>query len=253
MAINRPRSSPRPSFNLGHCGGNLGRRRRRQRGWSKAETARAALQAGIGHVVSRHPRMLLGGNSTNPGDAAKETNHRSPRPRSTARAMAGLLARGSTTDADLPGCPVITSGVVLPLTVAGAATASAFRPAPCSLLIPEGNHQGLRIALPGRRQPRRRTAGIPPRLRCPPPRSADPGDHSRRRRQPRHRRRRRRPARRLQPRPRPPLHRRRRGNRRLEFRRRPGDAAAPFHELLDAAHGRCDCPPALADSTVCAP
>jgi hypothetical protein len=35
--------------------------------------------------------------------------------------MAGLLARGSTTDADLPGFPVIMSGVVSPLTVAGAA------------------------------------------------------------------------------------------------------------------------------------
>src|SRR5271165_57924 len=55
--------------------------------------------------------------------------------------MAGLLARGSTTDADLPGCPVIISGVVSLLTVAGAATALAFRPAPCSLLIPEGNHR----------------------------------------------------------------------------------------------------------------
>ena len=31
-----------------------------------------------------------------------ETNHRSPRPKSAARAMAGLLARGSTADADLP-------------------------------------------------------------------------------------------------------------------------------------------------------
>jgi hypothetical protein len=94
--------------------------------------------------------MLLWGNSTITGDAAKETNHRSPRPRSAARAMAGLLARGSTTDANLPGCPVIIGGVVLPLTVAGAATASAFRPAPCSLLIPERNHQehGYRIAIP---------------------------------------------------------------------------------------------------------
>jgi len=85
--------------------------------------------------------MLLGENSTIASDVAKETNHRSPRPRSAARAMAGLLARGSTTDADLPGCPVIIGGVVSPLTVAGAATASAFQPAPCSLLIPEGNHQ----------------------------------------------------------------------------------------------------------------
>ncbi len=67
--------------------------------------------------------MLLGENSAIAGDAAKETNHRSPRPRSAARAMAGLLARGSTRDADLPGCPVIIGGVVLPLTVAGAATA----------------------------------------------------------------------------------------------------------------------------------
>src|ERR1700693_3936365 len=94
--------------------------------------------------------MLLGENSTIAGDAAEETNHRSPRPRSAARAMAGLLARGSTTDADLPGCPVIIGGVVLPLTVAGAATALGFRPAPCSLLIPEGNHQehGYRIAVP---------------------------------------------------------------------------------------------------------
>src|SRR5271165_6198755 len=67
------------------------------------------------------------------------------------RAMAGLLARGSTTDADLPGCPVITSGVVSPLTVAGAATASAFRLAPCSLLIPEGNHhQDARPIVGGR-------------------------------------------------------------------------------------------------------
>ena len=85
-------------------------------------------------------------------------------------AMAGLLARGSTTDADLPGCPVIISGVVLPLTVAGAATASAFRPAPCSLLIPEGNHQELRIALPGRRQPHRRTGAATTPMS--PPRSA---------------------------------------------------------------------------------
>src|SRR5271167_2133699 len=96
--------------------------------------------------------MLLGENSTIAGDAAKETNHRSPRPRSAARAMAGLLARGSTTDADLPGFPVIIGGVVSPLTVAGAATASAFRPAPCSLLIPEGNHQRTRIGFGGRRQ-----------------------------------------------------------------------------------------------------
>src|SRR5271166_6271454 len=94
--------------------------------------------------------MLLGENSTIAGDAAEETNHRSPRPRSAARAMAGLLARGSTTDADLPGCPVIIGGVVLPLTVAGAATALAFQPAPCSLLIPEGNHQDhrYRVAIP---------------------------------------------------------------------------------------------------------
>ena len=96
--------------------------------------------------------MLLGENSAIAGDAAEETNHRSPRPRSAARAMAGLLARGSTTDADLPGCPVIIGGVVLPLTVAGAATASALRPAPCSLLIPEGNHQGIGIGFQGRRQ-----------------------------------------------------------------------------------------------------
>src|SRR5271165_7259015 len=100
--------------------------------------------------------MLLGRNSKIAGDAAEETNHRSPRPRSAARAMAGLLARGSTTDADLPGCPVITSGVVLPLTVAGAATASAFQPAPRSLLIPEGNHQERRIGSTGRWQPGRR-------------------------------------------------------------------------------------------------
>ena len=87
------------------------------------------------------PSHAVGENSTIAGDAAKDTNHRSPRPRSAAQAMAGLLARGLTTDADLPSFPVITSGVVSPLTVAGAATASAFRPAPCSLLIPEGNHQ----------------------------------------------------------------------------------------------------------------
>src|ERR1700761_3555398 len=77
--------------------------------------------------------MLLRKNSTIAGDAAKETNHRSPRPKigctngrmlRIRRAMAGLLAHGSTTDADLPGCPVIMSGVVSPLTVAGAATAS---------------------------------------------------------------------------------------------------------------------------------
>src|SRR5271165_5841072 len=96
--------------------------------------------------------MLLGENSTIAGDAAKETNHRSPRPRSAARAMAGLLARGSTTNADLPGCPVIIGGVVLPLTVAGAATASAFQPALCSLLIPEGNHRRDRNRVDRRRQ-----------------------------------------------------------------------------------------------------
>src|SRR5271165_5331615 len=111
MAINRRRRSASPTFRT--------------------------LDTGPGMT----PSHAVGENSTIAGDAAKETNHRSPRPRSAARAMAGLLARGSTTDADLPGFPVIIGGVVLPLTVAGAATASAFRPAPCSLLIPEGNHQ----------------------------------------------------------------------------------------------------------------
>src|SRR5271157_163106 len=104
--------------------------------------------------------MLLGENSAIAGDAAKETNHRSPRPRSAARAMAGLLARGSTRDADLPGCPVIIGGVVLPLTVAGAATASASQPAPCSLLIPEGTITSMRNASPFRRQPSGGAAGI---------------------------------------------------------------------------------------------
>ena len=60
-------------------------------------------------------------------DVARETNHRPPRPRSAARAMAGLLARGSTTDADLPGFPVIMSGVLSPLTVAGGGVAWYYR------------------------------------------------------------------------------------------------------------------------------
>jgi hypothetical protein len=44
-------------------------------------------------------------------------------------------------NADLPSFPVIMSGAVSLLTVAGAATASAFWLAPCSLLIPDGNHR----------------------------------------------------------------------------------------------------------------
>src|SRR5271170_3602114 len=96
--------------------------------------------------------MLLGKTARSRGCAPKIKTIGSPRPRSAARAMAGLLARGSTTDADLPGFPVIIGGVVSPLTVAGAATASAFPPAPCSLLIPEGNHRGDPIGARGGRQ-----------------------------------------------------------------------------------------------------
>src|SRR5271154_2454074 len=70
--------------------------------------------------------MLLRKTARSRGCAPKIQTIGSPRPRSAARAMAGLLARGSTTDADLPGFPVIMSGVVSPLTVAGAATASAL-------------------------------------------------------------------------------------------------------------------------------
>jgi hypothetical protein len=58
------------------------------------------------------------------------------------RSMAGLLARGSLSDACLPGFPVARNGMDLPLTVAGAAADSGRRPLLRSLFDPvAGNHQ----------------------------------------------------------------------------------------------------------------